>query len=275
MSAASSARQILTRLHEVMAGRTHAQHKLDRVVEIIAESLTSEVCSIYLLREGALELYATQGLNPEAVHVTRLAIGEGLAGTIAQNIETLNLAEAKAHPDFAYRPETGEEKFHSFAGVPIVYRERAVGVLCVQHVEPRRYEDVEIEALQTTAMVLSELIAHKELVDEEGQIDLEIAHIENDVLQGLTLVKGLAAGRAVFHQPRIEIDQVVAEDIEAERQRYQEACDELKRKLASKQSKETKLRLAAERGQTLAEREVDQLGRRCGQAVRNALFSDL
>ena len=113
MSAAASARQILTRLHEIMAGRTHAQHKLDRVVEIIAESLLSEVCSIYLLREGALELYATQGLNPEAVHVTRLAIGEGLTGTIAKNIETLNLAEAKAHPDFAYRPETGEEKLMS------------------------------------------------------------------------------------------------------------------------------------------------------------------
>ena len=228
MSAAASARQILTRLHEIMAGRTHAQHKLDRVVEIIAESLLSEVCSIYLLREGALELYATQGLNPEAVHVTRLAIGEGLTGTIAKNIETLNLAEAKAHPDFAYRPETGEEKFHSFAGVPIVYRERAVGVLCVQHVDPRRYEEVEIEALQTTAMVLSELIAHKELVDDEEQIDLEIAHVENDVLEGLTLVKGLAAGKAVFHQPRIEIDQVVAEDIEAERQRVYRAFDKMR-----------------------------------------------
>ena len=84
-----------------------------------------------------------------------------------QNVETLNLAEATAHPDFQYRPETGEEKFHSFAGVPIVRRERAVGVLCVQHVEPRRYEEVEIEALQTVAMVLSELIANAELVDEE------------------------------------------------------------------------------------------------------------
>ena len=228
MSAVSSARQILTRLHEVMAGRTHAQHKLDRVVDIIAESLHSEVCSIYLLREGALELYATHGLNPDAVHVTRLGLGEGLTGTIAANIETLNLAEAKAHPDFLYRPETGEEKFHSFAGVPIVYRERAVGVLCVQHIDPRRYEDVEIEALQTTAMVLSELIAHKELVDDEEQIDLDEARTESDVLEGLTLVKGLAVGQAVFHQPRVEIDQVVAEDIEAERQRVYRAFDKMR-----------------------------------------------
>ena len=228
MTAASSARLILTRLHEVMAGRTHAQHKLDRVVEIIGESLDSEVCSIYLLRGGALELYATRGLNPAAVHVTRMGIGEGLTGTIAKNIETLNLAEAKAHPDFLYRPETGEEKFHSFAGVPIVYRERAVGVLCVQHVEPRRYEEVEIEALQTTAMILSELIAHKELVDGEEQIDLEETHTGTEVIEGLALVKGLATGQAVFHQPRITIDQVVAEDIEVERHRVYRAFDKMR-----------------------------------------------
>ena len=228
MSAASSARQILTRLHEVMAGRTHAQHKLDRVVEIIADSLTSEVCSIYLLREGELELFATRGLNPSAVHVTRLSLGQGLTGTIAKNIETLNLAEAAAHPDFQYRPETGEEKFHSFAGVPIVYRERAVGVLCVQHADPRRYEDVEIEALQTTAMILSELIAHKELVDDAERIAFDEVHTDCEVIQGLTLVKGLAMGRAVFHQPRVEIDQVVAEDIEAERQRVYRAFDKMR-----------------------------------------------
>src|SRR4029078_11344470 len=132
-------------------------------------SLDSEVCSIYLLREGMLELFATRGLAQEAVHVTRMAIGEGLVGTIGGNVETLNLAEATAHPDFSYRPETGEEKFHSFAGVPIVRRERAIGVLTVQHVEPRRYEDVEIEALQTVAMVLAELIHNAGLADGEDK----------------------------------------------------------------------------------------------------------
>ena len=102
MSAAAAARSILNQLHEVMASRLHAQAKLDRVVEIIGAALDSEVCSIYLLREGMLELYATRGLNQSAVHVTRLAMGEGLTGTIAANIDTLNLAEAKAHPDFSY-----------------------------------------------------------------------------------------------------------------------------------------------------------------------------
>ena len=129
-----------------MASRSAAQAKLNTVVDVIGGGLDSEVCSIYLLREGMLELFATKGLAQEAVHVTRMSIGEGLVGTIADNIDMLNLAEATAHPDFSYRPETGEDKFHSFAGVPIVRRERAVGVLCVQHVDPRRYEEVEIEA---------------------------------------------------------------------------------------------------------------------------------
>ncbi|ODT00345.1 MAG: phosphoenolpyruvate--protein phosphotransferase [Erythrobacter sp. SCN 62-14] len=223
MTAAAAARQILTRLTEVMASRLHAQGKLDQVVEIIGECLSSEVCSIYLLREGMLELFATRGLNQSAVHVTRMAIGEGLTGLIADKVETLNLAEAKAHPDFLYRPETGEEKFHSFAGVPIVYRERAVGVLCVQHVDPRRYEDVEIEALQTTAMVLSELITNAELVDEEEARGLTADQTGPQTLSGLTLVKGLGSGFAVYHQPRVEITQVMAEDTEAERQRVYRA----------------------------------------------------
>ena len=223
MTAAASAREILTSLHEVMASRMHAQGKLDRVVNIIGEALDSEVCSIYLLREGMLELFATQGLNKEAVHVTRMAMGEGLTGALVGNNETLNLAEAAAHPDFQYRPETGEDKFHSFAGVPIVYRERAVGAINVQHVEPRRYEDVEIEALQTCAMVLSELIANAELVDGEVVADLDDRPTGPVTVKGLTLVSGLASGVAVYHQPRVTIDQVVADDTEVERQRVYRA----------------------------------------------------
>lgn len=215
---AAAARQILIRLQEVMASRTSAQAKLNKVVEIIGESLSSEVCSIYLVREGLLELFATRGLSQDAVHVTRMAMGEGLVGLIATNVETLNLDEAAAHPDFSYRPETGEDMFHSFAGVPIVRRERALGVLCVQHVEPRRYEEVEIEALQTVAMVLSELIANAELADD-GPADSRVQDTGTNVLHGLQLVIGMARGHVVFHQPRVHIEHTVAEDTEAERAR--------------------------------------------------------
>ncbi|MBO9380565.1 phosphoenolpyruvate--protein phosphotransferase [Sphingomonas histidinilytica] len=219
LTATSAAREILTRLHDVMASRSAAQTKLNQVVQIIGEALDTEVCSVYLLRDGALELFATRGLKQGAVHVTKLALGEGLVGTIAQNVETLNLDEATSHPDFAYKPETGEELFHSFAGVPIVRRERAVGVLAVQHRDQRRFDDVEIEALQTVAMVLAELIAGAGLIDEGAPGSKGTRDNGAVRLAGLRLVEGMARGRAVFHQPRIEIEHTVAEDIEVERHR--------------------------------------------------------
>jgi phosphotransferase system enzyme I (PtsP) len=230
-SAAAAAREILTRLHLLMASRTPAQAKLNQVVQIIGEEMQSEVCSIYLLREGVLELFATRGLNQEAVHVTKMALGEGLVGTIARNVETLNLDEATSHPDFAYKPETGEELFHSFAGVPIVRRQVAVGTLCVQHADPRRYEEVEIEALQTVAMVISEMIANAGLVDEGAQSGGRVTNTQATRLTGLRLVDGMARGHAVYHQPRITIEHTVAEDTEAERHRVYSAFDKMREQI--------------------------------------------
>src|SRR5918995_5908103 len=216
LTAAAAAREILTGLHDVMAGRGSAQSKLDQVVDLIADKMASEVCSIYLLRDNKLELFATHGLRKEAVHVTRLAMGEGLVGTIAEEGRILNLDEAASHPQFVYRPETGEERYHSFAGVPIIRRESPIGVLAVQHAEPRRYDDVEIEALQTVAMVLSEMIASARLVDGARTARRD-AGMQR--MAGLKLVAGMAKGVAVFHQPRVVVEHTVAEDTEAERTR--------------------------------------------------------
>ena len=219
-TAASSAREILTGLHDIMARRGAVQVKLDRVVDLIADAMRSEVCSIYLMRGNALELFATHGLNKEAVHVTRLDLGQGLVGTIAEEGRILNLAEAASHPAFVYRPETGEESFHSFAGVPIVRRESAIGVLAVQHAEPRRYEDVEIEALQTVAMVLSEMIASSRLVDGGGKRTRDSG---TQRLAGLKLVAGMGRGVAVFHHAKVLVEHTVADDTEAERARVYSA----------------------------------------------------
>ena len=216
-TAAVAARVILTGLHNVMAARGNAQSKLDRVVDLIAEAMASEVCSIYLLRDNQLELFATHGLRKEAVHVTKLKMGEGLVGNIAAEGRILNLAEAASHPEFVYRPETGEESFHSFAGVPIVRLESPIGVLAVQHAEPRGYDDVEIEALQTVAMVLSEMIAAARLVDGARRGRLRSAGPLR--LSGLKLVAGMARGQAVFHQPQVIVEHTVADDTEAERTR--------------------------------------------------------
>ncbi|MFL6765474.1 MAG: phosphoenolpyruvate--protein phosphotransferase [Sphingomicrobium sp.] len=229
LSAATSAREILTGLHDVMGARGSAQSKLDKVVDLIAEKMASEVCSIYLLRDNKLELFATHGLRKEAVHVTRLRLGEGLVGTIAAEGRVLNLAEAAEHPAFLYKPETGEERFHSFAGVPIVRLESPIGVLAVQHAEPRRYEDVEIEALQTVAMVLSEMIAAARLVDGARRSRLRSAGPLR--LTGLKLVAGMAKGQAVFHEPRILVEHTVADDIEAERERVYSAFRKMREQI--------------------------------------------
>ena len=227
----SAPRAILRRLHDVMASRATVQAKLNKVVRAIAGAMSSEVASIYLLRDGWLELYATEGLAQEAVHVTRMALSEGLVGNIATNRTPLNLAEARAHPDFAYRPETGEDVFHSFAGVPILRREQAIGVLCVQHVDPRQYEDEEIEAMQTVAMVLSELISSAGLVDEETMARARAQNTAPVRMSGTKLVDGLARGVAVFHQPRVVVEHTVAEDIEAERKRVTDAFQTMRQQI--------------------------------------------
>jgi phosphotransferase system enzyme I (PtsP) len=233
MLATASAREILTGLHDVMASRAGPQAKLNRVVKIIADAMRSEVCSIYLLRDGVLELFATVGLNQSAVHVTKLAMSEGLVGTIAEQVAVLNLDEATRHPEFAYRPETGEELFHSFAGVPIVRNERSIGVLCVQHADPRPYDDVEIEALQTVAMVLSELIAGAGLVDRTSTKTGTGRDSGFERISGLRLVAGMARGKAVYHQPRVLIEHTVAEDTEVERQRVYSAFRKMREQIES------------------------------------------
>ena len=277
LTAVASAREILVRLHDVMASRTPAQAKLNSVVQIVGEGMSSEVCSIYLLRDGALELYATRGLAQEAVHVTKLAPGEGLVGTIAQNVETLNLDEAASHPDFAYRPETGEDKYHSFAGVPIIRRERAVGVLCVQHADPHRYDDVEIEALQTVAMVLSELIANADLVDGAGAAAARVQPTAPIRIQGLKLVDGMASGFAVYHQPRIVVEHTVAEDVEAERHRVYAAFDKMREQI-DRIAREAEFGVGGEHEEVLATYKMfaydEGWARRINEAIDSGLTAE-
>ncbi len=210
-------RRLLRRLRDVMAGSDSAQERLNQVVKVIAADMVAEVCSIYILRAGeVLELFATEGLKIEAVHQTRLRVGEGLVGEIAAHASPLNLSDAQSHSAFAYRPETGEEIYHSLMGVPILRGGRVVGVLVVQNKTRRQYTEEEVEALQITAMVLAELVASGELVSPEERLPAEGNASLPVRLEGVTLNAGLAMGRALLHQPDISIRQIVAEDPEAE-----------------------------------------------------------
>jgi len=224
METVSASRLVLRRLRDVMAGQGTAQERLNTIVRIIAADMVAEVCSCYIMRAGeVLELFATEGLRPEAVHRTRLRVGEGLVGAIAATATPLALADAQAHPDFAYRPETGEEIYHSLLGVPILRSGRVLGVLVVQNRTLRHYTEDEIEALQTIAMVLAELAASGDLVNPlERQPSTGLGQLPLR-LEGVKLNGGLAFGQAVLHEPRIVIRQVVAEDPNAELDRLRRA----------------------------------------------------
>ena len=226
-SSVGAPRLLLRRLREVMAQRESAQVRLDKVVVLIASNMVAEVCSLYLRRrDGSLELFATEGLNPLAVHNTHLKPGEGLVGLIAEQAEPLQFPDAQHHPAFSYRPETGEEIYHSFCGVPILRGGHTIGVLTVQNRTMRQYSDEEIEALQTTAMVLAETIASggfgvTEEVSAEPRRELAAR------FPGLPISEGVALGHVVLHEPRIVVTRLIAEDVEFERRRLSQAIEEL------------------------------------------------
>jgi phosphotransferase system enzyme I (PtsP) len=211
-----------------MAASISPQERLDRLVVLIAGNLVAEVCSVYVLREdGSLELYATEGLNREAVHLTTMRAGEGLVGLIAREAEPLALSDAQNHPAFSYRPETGEEVYRSFLGVPILRGGAVMGVLVIQNRASRVYSDEEIESLQTTAMIMAEMIAAgglKSLARPGASIGLDrpIHGV------GVSLADGVGLGHAVLHEPRVAITNLIAENPAAEVQRLEAAIAEMR-----------------------------------------------
>lgn len=202
------------------------------MVAIIARDMVAEVCSIYLLRPGdILELFATEGLLKTAVHRTRLRIGEGLVGDVAAHARSLSLSEAQEHPHFAYRPETGEEIYHSFLGVPILRGGRVRGVLTVQNQSRRNYTEEEVETLETVAMVLAELTAGSELTSPNEFTATDGIALKPLRLEGARLNGGLAMGAALIHERRTRISQVVSEDPKSELERFDQAVQRMHRAL--------------------------------------------
>jgi phosphotransferase system enzyme I (PtsP) len=227
--AAGGPRVLLRRLREIMAERQSAQARLDKLVSVIAANMVAEVCSIYLRRAGsALELFATEGLNRAAVHRTRLKAGEGLVGLVAETAAPLNLSNAAEHPSFSYRPETGEDPFRSFLGVPIVRGERVFGVLTVQNRTQRHYDEEEEEALATIAMVLAEVVAQGTLVDLAEIDEAELSPTRPATFQGEGLTEGVAIGAVFLHQPRVKVERMIADDPKAELERLEDALEELR-----------------------------------------------
>ena len=223
----TESRKLLSRLQAVMAEAAAGQERLDRITHLIADSMGTEVCSIYLLRDAdTLELCATQGLAPEAVHVTRMRIGEGLVGRVARSAQPINTANAPAERGFRYMPETGEERYSSFLGVPIQRLGERLGVLVVQSRDARQYSDDEVYALEVVAMVIAEMTELGAFIGEGAA--LAERHKQQVMIRGACAQEGTAMGHVWLHEPRVVVTNPVAEDPEAELTRLHAAVDRLR-----------------------------------------------
>ncbi len=223
----SDSRKLLRRLRDTLATPGKGQDRLDSITHLIADSMKTEVCSIYLFRDPeTLELCATEGLNKEAVHKTRMKLGEGLVGRVARTGQPVNAADAPSERGFRYMPETGEELFSSFLGVPIQRVGERLGVLVVQSKTARQYSEDEIYALDVVAMVLAEMTELGAFVGDDG--GMRALHKQPVMLRGSTGQEGAAEGHVWLHEPRVVITNPVADDPLTEIDRIREAVGQLR-----------------------------------------------
>jgi len=220
-------RIIMRRLREIMAEPSDGQSRLDKIVRQIAGLMVAEVCSIYLKRQdGSLELFATEGLNPGAVHNTFMRRGEGLVGRCAELAVPINEPDAQNHPAFSYRPETSEEIYHSFLAVPILRGGDVLGVLTIQNRTQKEYSDEDVEVLQTTAMVLAEHLVSGAVAGANA--GAQFSRTAGHVVRGQPLSEGLALGHVVLHTPRVVVTELESKDPAEEERRLEAAVEELK-----------------------------------------------
>jgi len=223
----TDSRRMLRELRDEMASAQPGQERLDRITTIIAESMGTDVCSIYLLRDpDTLELCATEGLRASAVHETRLRLGEGLVGKVARLARPLKSADAPSEPGFRYMPETGEEVFTSFLGVPVQRLGERLGVLVVQSKEARDYSEDEIYGLEVVAMVIAEMTELGAFVGEGTSF--ASPHKRATTLRGVTAQEGEAEGHVWLHQPRVVVTNLVNDDSKAEIARLHDAVEKLR-----------------------------------------------
>ncbi len=226
-SQAVDSRVLLTRLRATLAEPGGGQERLDRIVRLVADGLVAQVCSVYLRRDDQLELSATEGLNPNSVHRSRLRVGTGLVGQIAETAEPINTRDASHTRGFRYLPETGEEIFSSFLGVPIQRLGEVLGVLVVQNREPREYTDDEVYALEVVAMVIAEMAELGAFVGP-GAMETARLHKLPFPVRGLVGQEGVAEGTVVLHEPQIVVADPISDDPERERLRLHAGIEALR-----------------------------------------------
>ncbi|MCG8614195.1 MAG: phosphoenolpyruvate--protein phosphotransferase [Pseudomonadales bacterium] len=208
---------------------------LDIIVTRVQEAMDTEVCSVYLVdpESNRYILMATQGLNKEAVGNVSLAHSEGLVGLVGVREEPINLENAPAHPRYRYFAETGEERYQSFLGVPIIHHRKVLGVIVVQQQKNSRIFDEGEEAfLVTVSAQLAGVIAHSEATGVIGGLSLTGEQAKDVCFTGVPGAPGVAIGDSVVIFPPADLDSVpekVATDIELEIEKFNEALAAVRR----------------------------------------------
>ena len=233
--AINKAMDILRQLRTITEGQDTLPVKLENIVRLIAEQMSADAASFYIAVDGSrLELFAAYGLNPEAQHRVSFRFGEGLTGEVAQNNRTLNVADAWSHPKFAHKPELGEEQYKSFLGVPLIRWSRSIGVLSVQTREIREFSSLDVEILETVAMVLSEIVSSDEMAELKKGLSKGNNLNEREKLKGISLSKGYGLGTCIVHRRRQAVTKIFAEDKEKELHRLELAYGQMNADLDEK-----------------------------------------
>ncbi len=222
---------LLKRIRALMASEDGVQARLDNFVKVISAAMKVNVASIYLRAGNDLELCATKGLKQTAVHTTRLSMNEGLVGNVARRAKLLNLAEASEHPDFSFKEETGEQRFHSFLGVPLLRGGRNLGVLVVQGKRARIFSEAEVENLLTAATLLAEIAVEDERTGgAKARLEgIRLTPTGAERISGRGFADGLAQGRAVLHLPPVTAGHMIAGNTAEEQNRLSKAIRKMRR----------------------------------------------
>ena len=196
-----------TIVQEVSAA-SDLQAALHIIVQRVRSAMHTDVCSVYLFDVESSEytLSATEGLNPSSVGVAKLGRSDGLVGQVGLREEPINLEDASAHPKFRYIKETGEERYYSFLGVPIIHHRQILGVMVVQQVERRRFDEHEESFLVTMSAQLAGVIAHAEAT---GSLSVTQTNPRKTArFQGTAGATGVAIGEAVVVAPPADLSAV-------------------------------------------------------------------
>lgn len=229
MDMLASLRQIIQEVNSAKNLKT----ALDITVSRVRRAMNTEVCSVYML-DSNHERYtfmATRGLNKEFEGKASVAVDEGLVGLVGRREEPLNLKNAFAHPKFIHLDGLGEEAYSAFLGVPIIHQRRLLGVLVVQQVEERRFDESEEAFLVTLSAQLAAVIAHAEITGSlEGEEGTE-THKSNTRFSGISGAPGIAIGEVVVLSPPADLKAVPyrhCHDVQAEVDFFNQALDSVR-----------------------------------------------